>query len=196
MVSQDTSRIMLHLQCQRFGGGKITFCKNTHKLHSIFLSFIFFFHPTNFLSKLPNIFQGHLMKWYAFIFFLFGYNFKSSLTSFSFLFQVWNGNVADEGNPIALENTAHHRRSLNGLPLPFPKPADATLDSSQHLAYKSSKIQESQHACKSASTSVRLSSFSEPHDARMKAAEPYRRDDPAFVLSVLLREVKAAKLPE
>lgn len=69
--------------------------------------------------------------------------------------------------------------------LPIPKPAHATLP-----------VQDNQHDHKSALTAVRPSSFSEPHDAKMNSTEPYRRADPAFVLALLLGEIKAAKLPK
>jgi len=68
--------------------------------------------------------------------------------------------------------------------------------SSQHLPFTGSKIQDGQHDRKSALTSARLSSFSEPHSARMNFAEPYRRADLAFVFTLLLEEAKTAKLAE
>jgi len=66
--------------------------------------------------------------------------------------------------------------------------------SSQHPSGRGSKIQESQHDHKSAS--ARLSSHSKPYDIRINSAEPDYRADPSFVLSLLLQELKAAKLSE
>lgn len=104
--------------------------------------------------------------------------------------------MTGEGKPFSLKGTTHHRRSLKGLHYLFQNLLMQSFHSSQHLPCKGSKIQDSQRDRKSASTSARLSSFSEPRNARMNSAEPYCRADPAFVFPLLLSQGKTAKLPE